>query len=52
MDNLAVHKTELVRYEMQQMNIEAIFAPRYSPELNPIEHTFSKLKGIVRRMRL
>ena len=44
MDNLAVHKTEEVSEKLQQCNIEAIFAPAYSPELNAIEFYFSMLK--------
>ena len=34
------------------MNIEAIFAPAYSPDYNPIEYYFSMLKRIVRKWRL
>ena len=34
------------------MNIEAIFAPAYSPYYNPIEYYFSMLKRIVRKWRL
>ena len=52
MDNLQVHKTAEVREEMERMNIEPIFSPAYSPDYNPIEYMFSKLKGIVRKMRL
>ena len=52
MDNLAVHKTAAVREEMEKMNIEPVFSPAYSPDYNPIEYIFSKLKGIVRKWRL
>ena len=52
MDNLQVHKTEAVRYTMEQMNIEPVYAPAYSPDYNPIEYIFSKLKAIVKRQRL
>ena len=52
MDNLQVHKTEEVTLELQSMNIEAIFAPAYSPDYNPIEFYFSQLKMIVRKWRL
>lgn len=52
MDNLSVHKTEEVSRQMELYNIEPIFSPAYSPDYNPIEYMFSKLKGIVRRMRL
>ena len=52
MDNLQVHKTAEVRALMEQYNIEPIFSPAYSPYYNPIEYIFSKLKGMVRKMRL
>ena len=52
MDNLQVHKTVEVKTLMEQYNIEPIFSPAYSPDYNPIEYMFSKLKGMVRKMRL
>ena len=52
MDNLQVHKTAEVTAQMEQYNIEPIFSPAYSPDYNPIEYMFSKLKGMVRKMRL
>ena len=52
MDNLQVHKTVEVREYMQQNNIEAIWAPKYSPAYNPIETVFAWLKLDVKKMRL
>ena len=52
MDNLGVHKTPEVKEELERKNIEAIYAPIYSPDYNPIEFCFSKLKFLVKKMRL
>ena len=52
MDNLQVHKQADVRRAMEIANITPIFAPTYSPQLNPIETVFSWLKYKVKKMRL
>ena len=52
MDNLAVHKTKDVRTLMEELNIHPIWAPPYSPDYNPIEFIFSKLKMLVKNMRI
>jgi transposase len=49
MDNLGAHYTEGVRTAIEQAGAELIYLPPYSPELNPIEHTWSKLKALLRR---
>jgi transposase len=49
MDNLKAHKGERVREMIEAKGCEAIFLPPYSPDLNPIEEAFSKIKGILRR---
>lgn len=43
-DNLAVHKTRAVLSEFERAEIEVLFLPPYSPDLNPIEMCWSKLK--------
>lgn len=43
-DNLAVHKTRAVLAEFERAEIEVLFLPPYSPDLNPIELCWSKLK--------
>ena len=52
MDNLKVHKSNASIAEMEELNIFPMWAPIYSPDYNPIEMMFAKLKGIVKRMRL
>lgn len=48
MDNLKAHKTQRVREMIEAKGCEVMFLPTYSPELNPIEEAFSKIKSILR----
>jgi transposase len=49
MDNLGAHKTERVKELIEGRGCELWFLPAYSPDLNPIEEAFSKVKGHLRR---
>lgn len=49
LDNLAVHKRQKVRELVESRGCEVLFLPSYSPDLNPIELAFSKIKTCVRR---
>ncbi len=49
LDNLGAHKGERVRELIEQRGCELLFLPPYSPDLNPIEEAFSKVKGLLRR---
>ena len=49
MDNLSAHKGERVRELIEECGCELIYLPSYSPDLNPIEEAFSKIKGLVRK---
>jgi transposase len=49
MDNLSAHKGERVRKLIEGRGCEVLFLPPYSPDLNPIEEAFSKVKGLLRR---
>jgi transposase len=49
MDNLSAHKGERVKEMIQERGCELIYLPSYSPDLNPIEEAFSKIKGLVRK---
>ncbi len=51
MDNLSVHKSKRVRDLVEQNGCELWFLPAYSPDLNPIEEAFSKIKGALRKMK-
>jgi transposase len=48
-DNLAAHKGEEVRELVKARGCELLFLPPYSPDYNPIEEAFSKIKGLLRR---
>jgi transposase len=49
MDNLGSHKSEAVRAAIEGAGARLIFLPPYSPDLNPIEQVFSKLKRLLRK---
>ena len=49
MDNLTAHKGERVRELVEGRGCELLYLPPYSPDLNPIEEAFSKIKGILRK---
>lgn len=48
LDNLPAHKTAAVRAAFERCRIDYLYLPPYSPDLNPIENAFSKLKRLVR----
>ena len=48
LDNLSSHKTAAVRKAFARHHINCLYLPPYSPDLNPIENAFSKLKRLVR----
>jgi transposase len=49
MDNLKSHYAEGVSEAIEAAGASVMYLPPYSPELNPIEHTWSKLKALLRR---
>ena len=48
MDNLGSHKGKAVRQAVRAAGAKLIFLPKYSPDLNPIEQVFAKLKHLLR----
>ena len=48
MDNLTAHKGERVRQLIEGRGCEVVYLPPYSPDFNPIEQAFSKLKALLR----
>lgn len=48
-DGLGAHRTEKVRELIEARGAELLFLPAYSPDLNPIEEAFSKIKQLVRK---
>ncbi len=49
MDNLSAHKPARVRELIEGRGCELIYLPAYSPDFNPIEEAFSKIKSMVRK---
>ena len=49
MDNLGSHKGLAVRRAIRQAGAKLFFLPPYSPDLNPIELMFAKLKALFRK---
>lgn len=49
MDNLSSHKGQRVRELIEERGCKLLYLPPYSPDLNPIEEAFSKVKGILRK---
>ena len=49
LDNLGSHKGAAVRRAIRQAGAHLLFLPPYSPDLNPIEMVFAKLKTLLRK---
>ena len=49
MDNLGSHKSKVVRQLIRAAEAKLFFLPKYSPDLNPIEQVFAKLKHHLRK---
>jgi transposase len=50
LDGLGAHRTEKVRELVEARGAQLLFLPSYSPDLNPIEEAFSKIKTVVRKV--
>lgn len=51
LDNLSSHKNQEVRDLIESVGAELWFLPPYSPDLNPIEKMWSKIKAILRKLK-
>ena len=49
MDNLGSHKGKAIRQAIRSAGAKLFFLPKYSPDLNPIEQVFAKLKHLLRK---
>jgi transposase len=49
MDNLPAHKVEGAKKAIAACGATLVFLPAYSPDLNPIEQVFAKLKALLRK---
>ena len=52
MDNLSSHKVAGVKQAIESVGAQVFYLPPYSPDLNPIEQVFSKLKTLLRKFKL
>ena len=52
LDNLSSHKVAGVKEAMETVGAKVVYLPPYSPDFNPIELVFSKLKTILRKSKL
>ena len=50
MDNLGSHKGAAVRTMIEAVGAQLLYLPPYSPDFNPIEQAFSKLKAMLRKI--
>ena len=49
MDNLSAHRPRRIRELIEQQGCELLYLPAYSPDYNPIEEAFSKVKNLLRK---
>jgi transposase len=49
MDNLSAHRPRRIRELIEQQGYELLYLPAYSPDYNPIEEAFSKIKNLLRK---
>jgi transposase len=52
LDNLSSHKVAGVKEAVASVGAQVLYLPSYSPDLNPIENVFSKLKTLARKLKL
>ena len=50
MDNLGSHRRQAIRRAIRAVGAKLLFLPAYSPDLNPIEQVFAKLKTLLRKL--
>jgi transposase len=48
-DNLSAHKPKRIKELIEQRGCELVYLPSYSPEYNPIEEAFAKIKNLLRK---
>jgi len=51
LDNWTVHYGDEVRELVQRFECELLYLPTYSPDLNPIEHLFAKVKAFIKKAK-
>jgi transposase len=51
MDNCSAHNSKLTRFAVAELGITVVFLPPYSPDFNPIELSWSKMKSVLRKIK-
>src|SRR5208282_4677392 len=51
LDNVSTHKVDGVEEAIEARGARAVFLPAYSPDFNPIEQLFARLKAFLRKMK-
>jgi transposase len=49
MDNLGAHRPKRIRELIEQQGCELLYLPAYTPDYNPIEEAFAKIKNLLRK---
>jgi len=52
LDNLSSHKVAVVKEAIESVGAKVLYLPPYSPDFNPMEMVFSKMKTLVRKSKL
>lgn len=52
MDNLRTHHIQAVSDVLHDAGVQVLYLPPYSPDLNPIEKLWSKVKAVLRKLRV
>lgn len=52
MDNMRTHHSKAVKEVIEELKINVIFLPPYSPDFNPIEKMWSKIKSVLRKLKV
>ena len=52
MDNMRSHHVKAVREVLEEKGMKVLYLPPYSPDLNPIEKMWAKMKSILRKWRI
>ncbi|NBK78697.1 transposase, partial [bacterium D16-76] len=52
MDNMRTHHVKEVQTLLQGAGMKLLYLPAYSPDLNPIENMWSKIKAILRKLKI
>ena len=52
MDNMRTHHVKEVQTLLQKAGMKLLYLPAYSPDLNPIENMWSKIKAILRKLKI